>query len=225
MPDQYDIDYAQQVIELLPPDKRFYNMATWLQTCANQLQWLRDAVLGDYRNGSTVSAWINPLSSGTPYTIGNKVNYKNAIYVSIVSNNTDIPTNANSWYKQQDNFIGLNERLAFNGTNLVLTYALNRWFGTTFRQPGSGLSDIYITTNAIIASAFIVGSTDYNSSTVGLSGSSGFIDGALPFPQFNANINVPKAFFDSLQPAADALIGSFTDQYIYGGVTYQIVTY
>jgi hypothetical protein len=134
MPDQYDINYNQQVIELLPPDKRYKNMVAWLSSCMlSTLQYLRDAVLGDYRKGSTVSNWTTSIA----YTRNTKVNYENAIFVSLVDGNNDNPGNSPNWYMQQQFFIGLTERLAYNGSNMVLTYALNRWFGTTFRQPTS----------------------------------------------------------------------------------------
>jgi hypothetical protein len=223
MPDQYDIDYNQQIIELLPPDKRYQtNISLLTDWAKSSLQYLRDAILGDYRNGSTVSAW----TAGT-YARNAKVNYKKGIYVSLVDGNTADPTNIDNWYLQQTFFIGLDERLAYNGNNLVLTYALNRWFGTVFRQPGSGVSDIYITTNAIAFNYFKIGYTEAESTYIGWDDSDGSI-GISDSPvgtQYNANINVPAAVYAALQPAAEALIRSFVDMYIYAGITYQIVTY
>lgn len=227
MPDQYDIDYAQQVPELLPPDKRYKNTVGLLSvSMTSTLQFLRDAVLGDYRLGSTVSAWVDPADSMVPYARGAKVNYKKAIFVSLVDNNTDIPTDETSWYMQQQFFIGFRERIAYNGMNLVLTFALNRWFGTTFRQPGGGLSDIYITTNAIASDAFLVGFSEAESSAAGWQGSDQYIgDPYTADTQYNAVIHVPAAVYAALQPAAESLIRSFADKYMISGVIYQIVTY
>ncbi|MEB0264081.1 hypothetical protein, partial [Mucilaginibacter sp. 10I4] len=185
------------------------------------IQYLRDAVLGDYRNGSVVGTWV----AGT-YARGIKINYKKGIYISLVDGNTDEPTKTDTWYMQQQFFIGLDERLAYNGKNLVLTYALNRWFGTTFRQPGTGTSDIYITTNVINANTFVVGKLSAESSWVGFETSSEAITYNSTFGvQYNANINVPSSLYASLGTAADALLRSFINQYIYLGVTYQIVVY
>jgi hypothetical protein len=222
MSDIYDINYAQQIIELLPPDKRYKNIVAWLTACClSTLQFLRDALFGDYRNGSTVSGWV--VGS---YARGAKVNYKKGIYVSLTDGNTALPTDTVYWYLQQDFFIGLNERLMYNGDNLVLTYALNKWFGTTFRQPGNGISDIYITTNAIAANVFVVGADELECSAAGFDGSDQFVTNDYSFgTQYNAVINVPSAVYAALGPAAEALIRSFVDTYIYAGVTYVIVVY
>jgi len=222
MSDIYDINYPQQLIELLPPDKRYKNIVAWLTACSTStLQYLRDALLGDYRNGSTVSGW----AAGT-YARGAKVNYKKGIYVSLADGNTALPTDTNNWYLQQDFFIGLNERLMYNGDNLVLTYALNKWFQTTFRQPGNGVSDIYITTNAIAANVFVVGYDEHESSAAGFDGSDQYVTNNYTFgTQFNAVINVPSAVYAALGTAAEALVRSFVDTYIYAGVTYTIITY
>lgn len=222
MPDQYDITYSQQVIELLPPDKRYKNIISYLSACMlSTVQYLRDAVLGDYRLGSVVGTWV----AGS-YARGIKVNYKKGIYVSLVNNNTAIPTDTNNWYMQQQFFIGLSERLAYNGQNIVLTYALNRWFGTTFRQPGQGTSDIYISTSATDANTFTVGYDEGESSSVSYNNSTEFVVYNAAFGvQYNATIYVPSAVYNALQPAAQALISSFVNMYIYAGVIYQIVAY
>lgn len=222
MPDQYDINYNQQVIELLPPDKRYKNIVAYLtDCCASTVQYLRDAVLGDYRLGSTAAQWTS-----IAYPRGTKVIYKNAVFVSLIDNNTDIPT-ADSWYMQQQFFIGLDERLAYNGNNLILTYALNKWFGTTFRQPADGLSDIYITTNVIANGLFQIGYSEFESSEISYEGSPdgiGFSDTALG-PQYNATFNVPNSLITSLGTAAIALLQSFINMYIYAGLTYNIIGY
>ncbi len=226
MPDQYDIDYAQQVTELLPPDKRYRNNTAFLADCTkSSVQYLRDALFGDYRNGSTVSAYV----SGT-YARANKVNYKKGIYISLVDGNTDLPTNTDTWYFQQPIFIGLKERLSFNGNNLVLTWALNRWFGTTFRQPVDGLSDIYLTINIRPLSIFRFGVADNICSGIFLDRSTEGIDNndSSVGEFFNTTINFPVAVYNALDPLDAnrlAIIRSFVDKYIYAGLTYQIATY
>lgn len=222
MPDQYDVNFNQQIIEILPPNKRYINTISFFSDLMTSgVQYLRDAVLGDYRNGSTAAAW----SAGT-YARGAKVTYKKGIYVSLSAGNSDIPGLTDKWYLQQTFFIGLDERLAYNGNNLVLTYALNRWFGTTFRQPGTGLSDIYITTNPIDANTFIVGFVSSESSVIGWTNSEQAITYNSSFGvQYNANVYVPAAVFAALGDAAMALIRSFVDMYVYSGVIYQVITY
>lgn len=222
MPDQYDINYNQQIIEILPPNKRYITTITWLTVLMKSgLQYLRDATLGDYRNGSTAPTWV----AGT-YARSSQVVYKKGVYVSLIDNNSDTPGLTDNWYLQQTFFIGLNERLSYNGNNLVLTYALNKWFGTTFRQPGTGTSDIYITTNAIDANTFIVGFVSDESSTIGYTNSEQAITYNSSFGiQYNANVYVPATLIASLGDAAIALLTSFINMYIYAGVIYQIIPY
>lgn len=222
MSDIFDINYPQQIIELLPPDKRRNNLVAFLTACSkSSLQFLRDALLGDYKNGSTVSGWV-----AASYARGAKVKYKKGIYVSLADQNAALPTDASSWYQQQTFFIGLNERLLYNGQNLVLTYALNKWFQTTFRQPGNGISDIYITTSPVQADVFVVGYTEGSSSAAGFGGSDQYASYSYSFgTQFNALIHVPASLYADLGPAAEALIRSFVDTYIYAGIVYSIVTY
>ena len=222
MTDQYDINYNQQIIELLPPNKRYRNTIAWLTDCmASTLQYLRDAVLGDYRQGSSATAW----AAGT-YARKAKVVYKMGVYVSLVDNNTDTPGLTDNWYLQQTFYIGLEERILYNGNNLVLTYALNKWFGTTFRQPGTGTSDIYITTNQVAQPFFLVGYTEAVSSAVGFDGSDQFVVSDYSFsPQYNATVYVPNILIASLGSSAIALLTSFINMYIYAGLTFKIVGY
>lgn len=51
------------------------------------------------------------------------------------------------WIPVQPNFIGANERASYSCNKIIFEYALNKWFGGTFRQPSAGVSDIYLVTN------------------------------------------------------------------------------
>lgn len=222
----YDIDTDQQVIELLPPDKRFAGLVAFFQVfLRSTVQWLRNRLLDDYRNGSTAPAYV----AGT-YAYGAFVNYQKGIYVSLIDNNTDAPTVTASWYKTQNNFIGLNERILYNGNTIVLEYALNRWFGTTFRQPGTGLSDIYLLTNAKPLAIFRFAVSEAISTAVYLDRSTQFVfnNDSVNTAFVNLTINVPLAVYnalDTIPTNRDAIIRSFADKYVYSGITYNIVTY
>lgn len=221
----YDLDTDQQVIELLPPDKRYSVTVGFLQSCLkSSIQFLRDVVIGSYRLGSTAPAY----ASGT-YAKGDKVIYNKAEYISNIDNNTDLPTVVLSWDLLNPNFIGVNERQLYNGQKIVLEYALNKWFGTTFRQPGSGTSDIYLTTNAKQIAVFRCGGVESISSVSYADHSSEFVINAYDFAAFNnLTINVPLAVYNALDSVAanrDGIIRSFADKYIYAGITYNIATY
>jgi hypothetical protein len=148
--------------------------------------------------------------------------------VSLEDDNTDAPT-SESWYKQQDNFIGLNERLAFNGNNLVLTWALNRWFQTTFRQPPD-ISDIYLTVNRRPLTIFRFGVAESICSEFFLDRSTEGIDNndEASIGYVDLTINFPTAIYDALDPVdanRQPIIRAFVDQLIYSGVLYQIAVY
>jgi hypothetical protein len=119
--------------------------------------------LGDYRTG----ALSNPQwSSAFVYSKGFKVISKQVIYISLVDSNTTEPPSS-SWEIYLPSYIGVDERILYNGQKLVLEYALNRFYFTNFRQPPL-VSDIYINNAAISALGFLVGSTEPFSSTVAL---------------------------------------------------------
>lgn len=225
MPDIYDLNTDQQILETLPPDKRYVVMVTWLQTLLKgTVQWLRDRLINDYRLGSSAPDY----AAGT-YQRNALVKYQRGVYSSLMDGNTEPPENESAWYKTQDNFIGLNERIMYNGQTLVLTYALNRWFGTTFRQPNAGISDIYLITNPQPVSPFIVGGRTVNSSIVFSNRSIELVVNQYTFSQVpNLTIMVPDSLYQTLGPndtARTNIVRSFTDRYITAGLFYNVQTY
>lgn len=225
MPDIYDLDTDQQVVELLPPDKRFTITVSWLQAVLkSSVHWLRDNTLTRYRQGSADPQYV----PGT-YAYGAYVKFQKAVYVSLIANNTDNPTVTTSWYQVQNNFIGINERILYNGQRIILEYALNKWFGTIFRQPGSIRSDIYLVTNPQPVSNFLIGYSYRNSSYFYKNRSTEYIINDYSFNRIaNLTINVPFGTYNSLEENntnRDNVIRSFVDQYIAAGITYSINPY
>jgi hypothetical protein len=221
----YDVNYSTVGQQLLPPDKRGGKMTAWVKAMIKPMQWLRDLWLGSYRTGSTDA----PYLISTTYAIGDRVVYKYAVYESIVNANLgNDPLNTLYWEKVQDNFIGVVERVKYNGNVLLLTYALNKYFGTVFRQPNN-VSDIYITANVKPISVFVVGDTEAESSKVYSNNSSEFVVDSYSFSSYvNATIHVPLAVYNALDsdPAnREKIIRNFADLYIVAGITYDIVTY
>jgi hypothetical protein len=225
MPTIYDIDFSKVAPQMLPPDKRFTKTVTWVKILLSPLQYLRDIWFGSYRTGSNAAAWVN----STPYAKYALVKYSNKIiYESLVNNNTALPTDVNYWRVAQLNFIGLSERILYNGQKLVLEYALNKWFGTTFRQP-QDQSDIYISNNTISVPSFRVGVLEQDSSIVGVSSSTEYVGTVETFNvSTNFAINCPLAVYEALDPTLinnEKIFRAFVDLYIPAGVTYSIQTY
>lgn len=215
----YDIDYTQQTPELLPPDKRDLGTIAIVSAFLKSIQWVRDILLTSYKTGATAAAY----AAGT-YPKDAMVVYNKAVYLSLVAGNTNLPTVTTSWLLVQDNFLGTDQRVKFNGQKLVLEYALNLQFGGTFRPPGSSsLSDIYITNVAAVLDGFFVAQTEPYSESVGQSMSSNSVGLPYPFVQtYNFQINITVALFAA---TTDKAIRNFVDKYIPVSINYIIVTY
>jgi hypothetical protein len=221
----YDINYTNVGNQLLPPDKRGTYMRSWVAALFKPLQYLRDLWLGDYRAGSTAA----PFLISTTYNSGDRVLYKASVYESIVDGNLGhTPPNDAYWVRVQDNFIGVFERVLYNGNVLILTYALNKYFGTVFRQPPN-VSDIYLQANAKPAKPFIVGWTEAQSSTVYANNSTEVVINAYTFSDyFNLTIWIPLAVYNALDTVAanrEKIVRNFADRYIVAGIIYQVQTY
>jgi hypothetical protein len=221
----YDVNFKQVGLQLLPPDKRNKRTVGYLLSLLNPLQWVRDLWFGDYRTGSIGLPWL----STTTYTAGERVTFKGSAYESLVLGNVNNnPTDVNYWLKIQRNFIGIEERLTYTGNLLIFTYAINKYFGSHFRQPNN-VSDIYVSANVKPPSVFIIGYNETGSSKVYSYESSEFVIDAYNFADyFNMSIHVPLAVYNSLDTDplnCEKIIRNFADRYIIAGVIYKIETY
>lgn len=220
----FDVDYNKIGPQLLPPDKRYSRMVAWVKVLLSPLQWVRDLWMGSYRTGSTANPWLN----SSTYAKYDRVVYKQKVYESLKNGNTDNPTVQASWMVVQQNFIGVFERVLYNGNKLIFEYAINKYFGTVFRQPPN-TSDIYTTVNQKMASVFKVGASENNSTKVSALTSSEFVVNAYNFNSFfNMVIHVPLSLFNSLDPSsanAEKIIRNYANQYIIAGITYTVQTY
>lgn len=223
MPTIYDIDFSKLGVQVLPPDKRFTRQAAWQKVILSPLQYLRDLWFGSYRTGSEA-----PVYAAGTYAKYDQVVYNKAVYESLIDGNTNPPTDTASWKLVQTNYIGLYERITYNGQKLVLEYAMNKWFGTTFRQPPL-VSDIYININTLSIPVFVVGATESESSVVYTTGSSEFVINSYSVAvQYNFTIFCPVAVYDALDPLMinnEKIFRAFVDKYVPAGITYEITTY
>lgn len=221
----YDVNYTSVGQQILPPDKRGTAMSRWVAAVLRPLQWLVDIKLNMWRDGSTAPPYLN----STTYAKGDLVVYRYSVYESQVNGNLgNDPLNTTYWVKAQDNFVGTLERLKYNGNVLVLTYALNKYFGTVFRQPNN-VSDIYISANAKPVAVFLVGDTEAQSSKVYYNTSSEFVINAYNFASYtNMTIWVPVAVYNALDTDPinrERIVRNFADRYVVAGITYNIDTY
>jgi hypothetical protein len=223
MPTIYDIDFSKFTPEMLPPDKRNNRFTLWVTIILSPLQYLRDLFFGSYRTGSEAPAY----AAGT-YAKYAQVKYNKSVYESLKAGNTDAPTVTASWKLVQQNFIGLSERIYYTGQKLTLEYAMNKWFGTTFRQPNLQ-SDIYITNNALAISVFRIAADEDSSSVVFNETSSELVINDYNFAvAYNFTVNCPVAVYNALSAVAgnrEKIFRAFVDKYVPAGITYNIVTY
>lgn len=221
MPTIYDIDFNQQAVDQFPPDKRDPQPLALMQALLKEAQWCRDLVLGSFKQGSTA-----PVYSLGTYALYDQVKYGKSIYECITDGTTNDPTNTIDWRLIQENFIGIDERIKYNGQKIVLEWALNTEFDGVFRQPVTGLnSDIYITNIAAVLSGFRIGEdeTGTDVSSIGQTTSSDSIGGTYPFVQINNfQINIPSALYAATNESA---VRNFTDKYIPAGLNYVLNIY
>jgi hypothetical protein len=221
----YDVNYNTTIESLLVPDKRTkktvaFNSALVAETANNH-----DILFTIYKDYSVSPNW----TAGT-YARNQLVKYNKSIFQSVENGNTTEPTQSDKWRLVSENFLGSDFRLSITGSKLNLEYALNTWFGSTFRQPSVGNSDIYLTTNNILPiPIFRVGLTEIESTSVGTLTSSQLIVDSYSFAtQYNITINIPTALYTSLGTTNDirnSVVRSFADKYINAGLTYTLTIY
>ena len=221
----YDVNYNTVIENLLVPDKRTKKTFAFNNALSLEIANNHNLLFNIYKNYSIYSNW----TAGT-YAKNAFVKYGKSIFQSIENGNTGQPTISNKWRLVSDNFLGSDFRLSITGEKLNLEYALNTWFGSTFRQPSVGISDIYITTNNIIdLPVFRVGINEFESTAVRSDGSDQFVINSYTFAtQYNLTINVPTALFTSLGATTEirtSIVRAFADKYINAGLIYKIQTY
>ncbi|MGL4362005.1 MAG: hypothetical protein ACRCSG_01760, partial [Cellulosilyticaceae bacterium] len=133
------------------------------------------------------------------------------------------------WYKTQDNFVGIDERMKYTSQKIIFEYALNKWFGTTFSQPPL-VSPIYIVNNNNTG-VFLVSETSINTSQVGLYDSDTFDFVGLEPNYYETNtftINYPSTLPTILSITTQLLeqqIANIADKIKISGTTYNIQSY
>lgn len=224
----YDLDTNVLAAQLTPSKKRLARYLAWHKVLLKPLQYLRDMLFGTYANGNTAADWDVLLA----YSVGDQVKYTDkAVYQCWVATTAGIlPTDADYWFRVQDNFVGAIPRAKYNAQRIVFEWALNEWFGTTFSQPPS-VSDIYISDTGNSLDDFVVGVNESESSSAVYQNGDAvsFVQAQNPTysqPQFT--INIPVAVWTALGATnddRDNVVRNIADLYVYAGITYTITTY
>jgi hypothetical protein len=161
---KYSCDFDITSVELLPVHKRVNNIKNVLFSLVAPLNEL-ETVFTYLREGSAAGNYSGIIV----YTFGQFVNYQRRVYyrnqVTAGYSAGVTPNNSTYFVPVLEYSIGLDERIRFSPQKILLEYALNRIFQTTFNQPPT-LSDIYITNENTDDDAFVVGDDDEDTSTV-----------------------------------------------------------
>ena len=233
------IDFNEFAIQQLPSAQRLPKWVVMAQALLSPETRLYN-LLYRYINGSDDLLYWNV---STTYGAGELVKDINGVYESIAGGNTgNATTDPTKWLKVLGSFIGAKERIKYRGNYLTLTYALNRYFGTTFRQPpypppydcntGSGtFSDIYITNDEPVYVSDVTYPTEPLSSDVYPTYSTGYY---FPTPvyatatTYSFVIHIPTAVFTALGSTTairNSIVNGFVVKYAPQGVQWRIVTY
>lgn len=223
MPDIYDFDIDIVVPNLTPPIKRLPKYLAWLKSLTTPIQTAWNNLFLDYKKGSTYT-YYNSLST---YNIGVKVIYTdNKVYECISTSTGNDCLDQVYWTKINDNFIGADERITYNSQIIIIERALNKWFRNL-----TGTDQIYIGTNQITTSVFVMAQTGTYSSYMASdsSFSTSYMGEAPSFSsQYNFTVYVPSALYSTLgsNPVnRENAIRSFVDKYSLAGITYNVNTY
>lgn len=214
----YDLDTIELAYRNVPPDKRHPKIMAFVISLLSGVQVNIDAYQL-YREGDDYLPW----DSGAAYSIGDIVTYQGVQYISLQNANTNNRPAASPtfWLVTNPNAIGADERIRYQPNKLIFEYALNKHFGSTFRQPPA-TSDIYITNSAYFNPSFIVGGIESNSSAVYANRSQGVVinDYFVQLP-YSFEINIPAAIYTDLG-GTDSTVRNFADRYVVAGKQYII---
>lgn len=234
-----NIDYDNQAVNMLPFRERRTKWMVFAKGLVYAAKWLY-GVFKAYMSGDYSPKWDSTIT----YSTGNKVQYNFRVYESLTDGNlNNVPDqSATNWLLRNNDFIGAIERAKYNGRYLELTYALNRYFSTTFRQPpypspydfgvGGTFSDIYITNVAPAYASFV----SFNIETPS---SASYNNSSTTFASFNTEIYtaatsyefaiwIPLAVFNALgasDPIRESVVRGFADKLVVSGTHYIINTY
>lgn len=227
----YTLDYNLFWRQMMPPLKRVARFLALGYIWMKPLQWLRDVFFNDYALALSYVDW----DISNSYSIGDKVKYTDyCSYISLTNSNLgNLPTDTTNWYLISNDYVGIEPRSHYTGQKLLLEYALNKHYSTTFNQPPT-LSDIYITTNSIDVFPFSVGELATDTSAAAISGvyAKDFVGTVYTYDTISLTINVPNATLATIiggeiapYPKAKQSVLTYSQKLIFAGIEAEVVGY
>ena len=178
---RYNINLPDAVLRLVPNSWRsFFPKATsdftlFCQSIIQGIIYIQNRFLSFVYSSYTIQG--NQWKTGTTYSIGSIVTFNLNVYINVTGQfTTSNPyIDKTNWSLYLNNFIGVYDRVRYNGSVLSLTFALNKQFGGTFVQPNGvlpyNLSSIYISTDVEYSDNYSISLSGNVSSFQGLNNS------------------------------------------------------
>lgn len=228
----YEIDFNDRGNDAMPPNKRKPRILSLLYAFLWPLQYLRDLFFNTYVKGQYSAEW-GPIPTYTKDQVVMFVDYQ--LYIAI--QNVPIMTpciDTNFWVLVSDN-VGLRQRANTTGQKLSLEYVLNKHYGTTFRQPAIGTSDIYVVNNHIDTNYFVAGIDGGESSFAAISGEDAkeFVGTGYTYESESLVIFVPNATLDAISQSSESapyllaqkIVLFYANRFIFAGIIARVEGY
>lgn len=228
----YDFTASIFAEHMLPPLKRLARYKSWIGVLLNPIQYGRDLFYNQYANGDYDIYW-DSISTCNKGDIVVYLDYQ----IYIARRNVPIMTpctDTNYWDYVSPN-VGLKKLAAITGQKLSLEYVLNKHYGTTFRQPSVGTSDIYIEDIDIDVNYFVAGIDGEESSFAAISGQDAlqFVGESYTYDTEAMVIWVPDAALSAITqgseispyPEAQKVVLSYAYRFIFAGIIARVEPY
>lgn len=197
----FNFNKEQIVSNLTPINKR---VSGFLRFLYGLFEGVKDIFFLSESSYTGQSGVVDIHNTVSTYSLGNIVQdiASGNIYESLIAFNTDTLDNTASWRKISSSIIGMQESVRYDASNIMLIYALNKRYQTTFLpDPNVFTSDINITGIVDGLPMFQVGGVETNSSYINAANpnsSDGYICSANTASyQIGFTVNVPSAWWST----------------------------
>lgn len=119
--------------DLTPPKLRSETITSLVRVVLKPLDYCSKLFFNSFCGGSTAPRYDNSIA----YSKVDRVIWQDgSVYELVVTSSTGVKPTGDSlskknWLKVQENFIGIDERVRYNGQRIVFEYAINKWFNVT----------------------------------------------------------------------------------------------
>lgn len=228
----YDLTTSIFGEQFLPTHKRLARYKSWINVLLYPIQYVHDLFFNNYANGEYDFVW----DSVSTYSKNDVVFYLDyQLYIAIQDVPINTPCTDTDYWTFVSDSVGLRQRANVTGQKLLLEWVLNKHYGTTFRQPAIGTSDIYVGGIEIDTNYFVAGIDGTQSSYAAISGQNAeqFVGISYTYDTESLVIMVPDATLDAISqgtevapyPNAQKTVLFYAYKYIFAGIIAKVQGY